>query len=69
MMNRHVFEGKWKQFRGRLKQAWGELTDDELDRVEGNYDEFVGLLQEKYGWERERAETEIEAEFDRLSLD
>ncbi|HEX6384809.1 MAG TPA: CsbD family protein [Anaerolineae bacterium] len=68
-MNRDVFEGKWKQFRGKVKQAWGDLTDDELDRVQGDYEEFVGLLQEKYGWERERAEAEIEAEFERLSFD
>ena len=43
-MNSDVFEGKWRQLRGRIKQAWGDLTDDELDRVKGNYDEFVGLL-------------------------
>ena len=48
-MNQNIFEGKWKQFRGRVKEWWGDVTDDELDRVGGKYDRFVGLLQEKYG--------------------
>lgn len=63
-MNRDIFEGKWRQFRGKIKHAWGDLTDDELDHVEGDYDEFVGLLQEKYGWERERVEDEINRRLD-----
>ena len=63
-MNRDVFEGNWKQLKGKIKQAWGDLTDDELDRVEGQYDEFVGLIQEKYGWEREEAERQIDRVLD-----
>ena len=59
-MNSDVFEGKWKQQRGKAKIWWGELTDDDLDKVEGNYDIFVGLLQEKYGYTREQAEEDIE---------
>ena len=68
-MNRDVFEGKRKQLSGRIKQAWGDLTDDELDEIEGNYDEFVGLLQERYGWAREDAEAEIARELDDWDLD
>jgi uncharacterized protein YjbJ (UPF0337 family) len=59
-MNRDVFEGKWKQFRGRVKEWWGDITDDELDRVEGRSDRMVGLLQEKYGYTRAEAEREID---------
>jgi uncharacterized protein YjbJ (UPF0337 family) len=59
-MNSDVFEGKWKQFRGRVKEWWGDITDDELDRIEGKSDRMVGLLQEKYGWTRDRAEREID---------
>ena len=59
-MNKDVFEGKWKQLRGQAKEWWGELTDDDLERVGGKYDQFVGLLQEKYGYTRERAEEEID---------
>ena len=59
-MNTDVFEGKWKQIRGEAKAWWGKLTDDDLDRVSGKMDVFAGLLQEKYGYTRERAADEIE---------
>jgi uncharacterized protein YjbJ (UPF0337 family) len=57
-MNQAILEGKWKQLRGKVKAFWGDLTDDELDQIEGRQDQVVGLLQEKYGWARERAERE-----------
>ena len=59
-MNKDVFEGKWKQVRGPAKLWWGRLTDADLDKVGGQFDVFAGLLQEKYGYSRERAEEEIE---------
>jgi uncharacterized protein YjbJ (UPF0337 family) len=59
-MNKDVFEGKWKQVRGEAKLWWGKLTDDDLDKVSGQFDVFAGLLQEKYGYSREQAEEEIE---------
>ena len=54
-MNKDVFEGKWKQIRGQAKGWWGRLTDDDLNKVAGKFESFVGLLQEKYGYSRERA--------------
>lgn len=59
-MNSDIFEGKWKQIRGEAKNWWGKLTDDDLDRAEGNLDKLVGVLQERYGYSREQAEIEIE---------
>jgi uncharacterized protein YjbJ (UPF0337 family) len=59
MMNNDVFEGKWKQIRGEAKAWWGKLTDDDLDRIAGKFEVFTGLLQEKYGYTRERAADEI----------
>ena len=59
-MNKDVFEGKWKQVRGEARVWWGKLTDDDLDKVGGQFDVFAGLLQEKYGYSREQAEEEIE---------
>jgi uncharacterized protein YjbJ (UPF0337 family) len=63
MMNSDIFEGKWKQVRGELKNWWGKLTDDDVDKVEGNYDKFLGILQERYGYNRAQAEAEIEQRF------
>jgi uncharacterized protein YjbJ (UPF0337 family) len=59
-MNWDRIEGSWKQFKGRAKQRWGELTDDDLDKVEGRQDELVGLLQERKGIAREEAEREVQ---------
>ena len=59
-MNKDIFEGKWKQVRGEAKLWWGKLTDDDLDKVHGQFDVFAGLLQEKYGYSREQAEEAIE---------
>jgi uncharacterized protein YjbJ (UPF0337 family) len=58
-MNMHLLEAKWKQLRGKAKQKWGDLTDDDLDQIEGRYEELVGLLQEKYNRTREEAEQEV----------
>src|SRR5919198_5433859 len=59
-MNRDVFAGWWKQARGQAKSWWGQLTDDDLDRIEGESDKLIGALQTRYGWSREEAEKEIE---------
>ena len=59
-MNKDILKGKWSQIKGDAKTWWGDITDDELTRVEGEYDKLVGLLQEKYGYTRERAESEID---------
>jgi uncharacterized protein YjbJ (UPF0337 family) len=59
-MNSDVFAGKWKQMKGQAKEWWGELTDDDLTRIEGNQDKLIGALQERYGYTKERAEQEIE---------
>lgn len=59
-MNDDILKGNWKQLRGKVKQWWGELTDDDLDRVDGSMEELAGKLQERYGYERDEAEREIE---------
>jgi uncharacterized protein YjbJ (UPF0337 family) len=48
--------GNWKQLKGKLKQRWGQLTDDELQSAEGNYDQLVGLIQERTGEGRQQVE-------------
>ncbi len=51
-MNKDTFEGNWKQFKGKVKEEWGKLTDDDLDIVEGQRDQLAGRLQERYGLTR-----------------
>lgn len=58
-MNQDIFEGKWKEMKGQVKEWWGKLTDDDLDRVEGKADQLVGILQQKYGYTKQYAEDEI----------
>jgi uncharacterized protein YjbJ (UPF0337 family) len=58
-MNTDVLEGNWKQLRGRIKEMWGKVTDDDLDRIDGRTERLMGLLQEKYGYARDKAEAEI----------
>jgi len=62
-MNADVFAGKWKQAKGQVKEWWGNLTDDDLTRVDGSRDKLVGVLQERYGYAKERAEQEIDRRF------
>jgi uncharacterized protein YjbJ (UPF0337 family) len=58
-LNQDVLAGKWKQARGKAKQMWGKLTDNDLDRVSGHVDQLVGVIQERYGYTREQAEQEV----------
>ena len=56
-MNADHFKGKWNQFKGELKKQWGEITDDDLTTVEGNYDKFKGLMQERYADRKDEVST------------
>jgi uncharacterized protein YjbJ (UPF0337 family) len=58
-MNTDVLKGMWSQVRGEARKQWGKLTDDELDQAQGNAEKLTGLVQEKYGYARERAEREV----------
>lgn len=54
-----LMKAKWNQLRGKAKEKWGELTDDDLDKVEGQFDQLVGVIQEKYEMTRAKAEAEV----------
>jgi uncharacterized protein YjbJ (UPF0337 family) len=58
-VDKDVIEGKWKQARGQVREWWGKLTDDDLNRAAGKSEQFIGLLQAKYGYIGERAEEEF----------
>jgi uncharacterized protein YjbJ (UPF0337 family) len=55
-MNWDQVEGKWKQVKGSVRKQWGELTDDDLTKMAGSRDKFVGVLQERYGIAKEEAQ-------------
>lgn len=58
-MNKDKFEGRWREFKGKIKEKWGKLTDNDLTQINGKYEQFLGALQNRYGYERERAEREF----------
>lgn len=59
-MNWDQIEGNWKVFKGKIKEKWGEFTNDELDQIGGRKDQLIGKLQQKYGYTREQAEQQVE---------
>lgn len=58
-MNEDRISGNWKQFKGKVKEQWGKLTDDDMDVAEGKRDQLVGRIQERYGYGKEQAEKEL----------
>ena len=59
-MNWDRIEGNWKQLRGKVKEQWGKLTDDELDTIAVKRDQFVGKIQERYGIAKDEAERQVD---------
>jgi uncharacterized protein YjbJ (UPF0337 family) len=55
------WEGRWDQLKGKAKQTWGDLTNDDLDVAEGNYDEFVGKIKERTGESAEDIKRKLDA--------
>jgi uncharacterized protein YjbJ (UPF0337 family) len=59
-MNWDQVQGNWEQFKGKVRQKWGKLTDNDLQRVKGMRQELAGRIQERYGYEKDKAEKEID---------
>ena len=59
-MNQDTLKGDWKQLKGKVQQKWGQLTDDDLDRIEGKREELIGRIQERYGKSKDDAEREVQ---------
>jgi uncharacterized protein YjbJ (UPF0337 family) len=53
-------KGRWNELKGRVKERWGELTNDDIDRIEGRRDQLVGAIQQHYGKTRDQVEKEVE---------
>ena len=60
-MNWDQIKGDWKQLSGKLKEKWGKLTDDDLIRIDGKRLQLAGVLQQRYGYDKERAEKELDS--------
>lgn len=58
-MNKDIFEGKWEQLKGAVKEKWGDLTDDDLTQINGSREKLLGKIQECYGRSRDVAEKEV----------
>jgi uncharacterized protein YjbJ (UPF0337 family) len=60
-MNDDVFKGKWMQLKGQIKEKWGQLTDDDLDTVDGQRDQLVGRIQERYGLAKDEVNRQLDS--------
>lgn len=58
-MNTDIFEGKWEEVKGKMKQTWGKLTDDDFKVIEGAHQEVFGKLQKHYGYSKDQAEKAV----------
>ena len=51
-MDWNRIEGNWKQFKGKIKEQWGNLTDDDLDQISGKREQLIGKIQDRYSLNR-----------------
>jgi len=68
-MNWDTIEGNWKSAKGKVREQWGKLTDDDLDVIAGKRDQLVGAIQKRYGKTKDEVETEVSAYEDRHADD
>jgi len=59
-MNEDIMQGKWTQLKGKVKEQWGKLTDDDIDQLDGKKDQLVGRVQERYGLAKDQAERDVD---------
>jgi uncharacterized protein YjbJ (UPF0337 family) len=59
-MNTDILKGKWNQLKGSVRKQWGNLTDDDVDKIQGDSEQLLGRIQERYGRTREQAEQEVD---------
>lgn len=60
-MNQDQVKGQWEQLKGRAKKAWAELTDDDFLRAEGSRDKLYGIIQQRFGDDKERIKKKLDA--------
>ncbi len=58
-MNQDMLKGQWTQLKGRVRENWGKLTDNDLEQIQGRAEQLVGKIQERYGVAREEAQRQV----------
>lgn len=58
-MNEAQIKGNWNQIKGKVKEKWGQLTNDDLDQIDGKADQLVGAIQKRYGRSQEQAKEDV----------
>lgn len=58
-MNQDTMQGTWRQFKGKVQEQWGKLTEDDLDVIDGKREQLLGRIQERYGIARDKAEEQL----------
>lgn len=66
-MNKDILQGRWREWRGKVKEQWGRLNDNQLDQIGGRYDQLVGQIQATYGFTVEKARQEVDRFIEKLS--
>ena len=60
-MNEDTFKGQWLQMKGKIREQWGKLTDDDVDQIQGRSEQLIGKLQNRYGIARDEAQRQFDA--------
>jgi uncharacterized protein YjbJ (UPF0337 family) len=58
-VNEAILKGQWMQLKGKVREKWGKLTNDDLDEIQGRAQQLVGRVQERYGIARDEAERQV----------
>jgi uncharacterized protein YjbJ (UPF0337 family) len=61
IMNEDTLRGQWTQLKGKIREQWGKLTNDDLDQIQGKSEQLLGKLQERYGLARDEAQRQFDA--------
>jgi uncharacterized protein YjbJ (UPF0337 family) len=60
-MNEDTLKGQWTQLKGKVREKWGKLTNDDLDQIQGKSEQLIGKIQERYGVARDEAQRQVDA--------
>ncbi len=67
MMNEDIIKGKWKEIKGEIKTLWGKVTDNELDKTTGKLESIVGIIQQRYGSNKEEIQNKLHSIISKFS--